>query len=137
MNSLILRVAARYLHPLLLLYSVFLLLTGHNDPGGGFTGGLVAATSFALYTIAFGVAGARRAMRIRPLRLAGLGVLTALGSGLIGLALQQPFLTGLWVETPFPIWGSLLMGTPVLFDLGVYLTVLGVSTNLLFAFSEA
>jgi multicomponent Na+:H+ antiporter subunit B len=54
MTSLILKTTARFLMPFLLLFSVFLFLRGHNEPGGGFTGGLVAAAAFALYSIAFG-----------------------------------------------------------------------------------
>ena len=52
--------------PLLLLFAVFLLLRGHNQPGGGFVGGLVVAASFVLYSIAFGVDAARRALLVRP-----------------------------------------------------------------------
>jgi L-alanine-DL-glutamate epimerase-like enolase superfamily enzyme len=57
MNSLILRTAARYLLPLLILFSIFLLFRGHNEPGGGFVAGLVAAAAFALYALAADVEG--------------------------------------------------------------------------------
>ncbi|HBA84438.1 MAG TPA: Na(+)/H(+) antiporter subunit B [Verrucomicrobia bacterium] len=136
MNSLILQIAARYLHPLLLLYSWFLLLSGHNDPGGGFTGGLVAAASFALYMIAYGVEQTRRALRVDPLQLAGAGLLIAVLSGLLGMFRPAAFLTGVWIAAPFPVWGVLDAGTPMLFDLGVYLVVMGVSIKLVFTFAE-
>ena len=68
--------------PLLLLFSVFLLLRGHNEPGGGFVGGLVAAAAFALYVIAFGVERARQALLVKPL--------TLLGAGLLGRLAQRP-----------------------------------------------
>ena len=61
MNSIILRAGARYLVGLLLLFSVYMLLRGHNEPGGGFIGGLIGATGFVLYAIACGTADARRA----------------------------------------------------------------------------
>ena len=64
MNSLLLRTAARFLVTLLLLFSIFLLLRGHNEPGGGFVGGLVAAGAFALYGLASNVVEARRALRV-------------------------------------------------------------------------
>ena len=65
-DSPIFRTAARLLMPLLLLFSVFLLLRGHNEPGGGFVGGLVAAAAFALYAIAFGTRRARQALVVSP-----------------------------------------------------------------------
>ena len=99
-NSPIFRTAARLLMPLLLLFSVFLLLRGHNEPGGGFVGGLVAAAAFALYAIAFGVQRARQALLVRPLTLLGAGLLIALLSGLPAVLRGQPFLTALWASGP-------------------------------------
>ena len=95
-NSPIFRTAARLLMPLLLLFSVFLLLRGHNEPGGGFVGGLVAAAAFALYAIAFGVQRARQALLVRPLTLLGAGLSIALLSGVPAVLRGQPFLTALW-----------------------------------------
>ena len=80
------RTATRLLMPLLLLFAVFLLLRGHNEPGGGFVGGLVVAAAFALYLVAFGVARARRALLVKPLTLIGIGLAMALVSGLPALA---------------------------------------------------
>ena len=87
MTSSILRTAARLLMPLLLLFAVFLLLRGHNQPGGGFVAGLVVAASFVLYSIAFGVDAARRALLVRPSALLGIGLLVALLSGLPAVVL--------------------------------------------------
>ena len=137
MTSLILKTTARYLMPLLLLFSVFLFLRGHNEPGGGFAGGLVAAAAFALYSIAFGAAEARRVLRVEPRWLIGLGLLIALASGVIGLLGRQPFLTGLWGYLWLPGLDRMDVGTPVLFDLGVYLTVTGVTLTIIFALEEA
>ncbi len=135
MTSLILSTAARYMLPLLLLFSVFLLLRGHNEPGGGFVGGLVAAAAFSLYAIAYDVATARRVLGIDPRFLIGLGLLVALGSGVVSLAQGLPFMTGLWSEYAWPILGK--VGTPLLFDIGVYLVVIGVTLTIIFALAEA
>lgn len=135
MTSLILSTATRYILPLLLLFSVFLLLRGHNEPGGGFVGGLVAAAAFALYAIAYDVATARQVLGIDPRTLIGLGLLVALCSGIAGLATGQPFMTGLWSEYAVPILGK--VGTPLLFDIGVYLVVIGVMLTIIFALAEA
>ena len=98
MTSSILQTATRVLMPLLLLFAVFLLLRGHNQPGGGFVGGLVVASSFVLYSIAFGVDAARRALLVTPSTLLGVGLLVALTSGLAGVVMGQPFMTAQWAE---------------------------------------
>ena len=71
MTSPIFRTAARVLMPLLLLFAAFLLLRGHNEPGGGFVAGLVAAAAFSLYAMAYGVERAHRALLVEPLTLLG------------------------------------------------------------------
>lgn len=134
MDSLVLRTATRYLLPLLLLFSVFVLLRGHNEPGGGFVGGLVAASAFALYALAFGVERARQLLSVSPRRLIGLGLLIAVLSGLVGVLVGDPFMTAQWQERPLPVVGKL--GTPLLFDIGVYLTVIGVVLTIIFALAE-
>lgn len=120
MSSLILRTAARYLIPLLLLFSIFLLVRGHNHPGGGFAGGLLAATAFAIYLFASDARTTREALRIDPHLLIGAGLLTTLASGLAGLMGGRAFLASFWGTA-----GGEPIGTPLLFDLGVYLVVLG------------
>src|SRR6478609_2592190 len=98
MTSSILQTAVRLLMPLLLLFAVFLLLRGHNQPGGGFVGGLVVALSFVLYSIAFGVDASRRALLVSPSTLLGVGPLVALTSGLPAVLMGRPFLTAQWAE---------------------------------------
>jgi len=83
MHSVILATAIRLLLPLMLLFSLFLLLRGHNEPGGGFVGGLVVAAAFALFTLAHGEKEGRRMLRVDPLRLVASGLLVALVSGLL------------------------------------------------------
>lgn len=134
MKSLILSTATYYLLPLLLLFSIFLLIRGHNQPGGGFVGGLVAAAALALYAIAQGTAEVRRAIRLRWGALIGIGLLTAMGSGLLGLLSGYPFMTGRWYAQPVPLLGK--VGTPLLFDVGVYLVVLGVTMTIIFTLAE-
>jgi multicomponent Na+:H+ antiporter subunit B len=134
MNSVILSTATRYLLPLLLLLSVYLLLRGHNLPGGGFVGGLVAAAAFALYTIAHGVKAAKEVLRIDPRTFIGFGLLTALLSACLSLFAGLPFMTGLWTKDKVVILGK--AGTPVLFDIGVYIVVLGVVLTIIFSLAE-
>ncbi|MBN1929122.1 MAG: Na+/H+ antiporter subunit B [Chlorobiaceae bacterium] len=131
MHSLILSTSSRYLLVLLQLFSVFLLLRGHNEPGGGFAGGLVAAAAYALYFIANGVEEARRVFRFEPLTVvvAGLGV--ALASTLPSILGGMEFMQSVWGNTGIPVIGK--VGTPLLFDVGVYLLVLGITLKIVFS----
>ena len=134
MISLILTVATRYMLPLLLLLAVYLLLHGHNVPGGGFVGGLVASAAFSLYTLANGAAAARKILVVDPRSLMGTGLLVLLGSGVWGLFQEKPFLTGLWTTIKVPVLGK--VGTPFLFDCGVFLVVIGITLTFIFSLEE-
>lgn len=125
MNSLILRVVGRLLVPLMLLFSVFLLLRGHNEPGGGFVGGLMAVGAFGLYSLTYGVATARKALFVDPRTLVGLGLLLAVLSGFGAAFIDAPFLTGVWFVRELTPGYTLHVGTPTVFDVGVYLVVIG------------
>ncbi len=137
MNSLILRTISRFLVGLMLLFSIFLLLRGHNEPGGGFIGGLVAAAGIIVYGIADGPAAVRRILRIDPRAIAMAGLLAAIAAGLIAALTGAPFLTGLWTfigATPGD--KGLALGTPLLFDVGVYLVVVGGVLGMVIALEE-
>jgi multicomponent Na+:H+ antiporter subunit B len=135
-RSLILRTAARFLLPLLLLFSIFLLLRGHNAPGGGFVGGLVAAGAFTVFNIAYDLNATRRLLPIPPPVLIGIGLLAAVGSALLSVAAGKPFMTALWTKVSTPWLGTFDLGTPLLFDLGVYLVVIGVTLLIILPLSE-
>ncbi|MCA2002533.1 MAG: Na+/H+ antiporter subunit B [Chloroflexi bacterium] len=136
-DSLILRTMVRYLFPLLLLFAVFVFLRGHNEPGGGFIAGLVASAAYALYSIAYNSVEARRALGMDTRYLIGAGLLVALLSGLPAVFSGQPFLTGLWGYLSVPGVFKIEIGSPVLFDLGVFLAVVGVTLTIIFALEEA
>ncbi len=134
MNSIILKTASRYLIPLMLLFSVFLLLRGHNEPGGGFVGGLVAALAYALFSLGFDIETAKEELFIDPIYLVASGLSIVLLSGIVPLFTGQNFLTGIWWEQHFPIIGK--AGTPFFFDVGVYLVVMGISLKIIFTLRE-
>ncbi len=136
MDSVILKTAIRFLLPLLLLASVFLFLRGHNEPGGGFAGGLLASGAVALYAMTHGVAAARQVVRVPPRVLVGSGLLLALASGVAPMFFGRPFLTGLWAKITTEGLGELHIGTPLLFDLGVYCVVTGVTLVFVFSLLE-
>lgn len=137
MNSLILRTVSRFLVGLMLLFSIFLLLRGHNEPGGGFIGGLVAAAGIIVYGIADGPAAVRRILRIDPRAIAMAGLLAAIIAGLIPVLAAAPFLTGIWTFIDAtPDDKGLALGTPLLFDIGVYLVVVGGVVGMVMALEE-
>jgi multicomponent Na+:H+ antiporter subunit B len=135
-TSLILRSATRLLLPLLLLFSIFLLIRGHNEPGGGFSGGLVGASAFVLYRFAAGTEAAQRILPVSTLVLIGVGLLVAVFSGCLALLIGQPLMTGLWARLTLPGFGKLDFGTPLLFDFGVYLAVVGVTLSIILPLAE-
>jgi multicomponent Na+:H+ antiporter subunit B len=135
MNSVILRTATQLLITVLLLLSVFLLLRGHDLPGGGFIGGLVAASALALYAIANGLAAATRLLRVRPQALIGVGLALGVGAGFLALLASEAYLTGQWWIVAFGDQ-ELKLSSPLVFDVGVYLVVVGVVLTMVFALEE-
>jgi multisubunit Na+/H+ antiporter MnhB subunit len=93
-------------------------------------GGLVVAAAFALHAIAYGVAASRRALVVQPSTLLGAGLLVALLSGLLAVIVGQPFLTSQWITI------GITLGTPLIFDVGVFLVVIGVVLTMTFTLAE-
>lgn len=130
MNTLIFRFMSPILAVTMILFSIIILMRGHNAPGGGFIGGLIAAAASAIYGMSHGVGAVRRILRFNPTGYAGFGVLLALGSGLLSVFYGLPFLTALW--TPYYI-----IGVPGVFDIGVYFAVYGTLTALMLALEDS
>jgi multicomponent Na+:H+ antiporter subunit B len=136
MNSVILATAARLFKPLLLLVSILVLLRGHNEPGGGFVGGLLGASAFALDAI-IGHAGSRRpVLRVSPHLLIAVGLLAALVSALPALLQGQPVLTAQQYQIALPFGIQLALSTVLLFDVGVYMVVMGTTLLIVFTLGE-
>lgn len=133
MKSTILQTATRYLLPILLLFSFFLLLRGHYYPGGGFVGGLVASIAFVLHSFAYGTDNTMKLLRYKPLSLIPIGLGVATLSMLVPVLLGFPVMTGLWLDEPVPVIG--MIGTALFFDIGVYLVVIGTVLTILFTIS--
>lgn len=136
MNTLVFRTAASLIRPMLLVISVIVLFKGHNEPGGGFVGGLLAAAAFALHVFENGTSRVSPSGKVHPRMLIATGLLLALVSGLPGLFLRGSFMTGIWDKLPLPALGMTDVGTPMLFDVGVYLAVLGVSLEVILVMAE-
>ncbi|GAA5443396.1 Na(+)/H(+) antiporter subunit B [Microbulbifer sp. NBRC 101763] len=138
MNSLILQTATRVLVALILVFSVYMLLRGHNYPGGGFIAGLIAASAFALFAIAWGMEAAQRALRVPPGNLAMSGVLISALSGMLAAFKGEAPFSGQWFQLiGDKNSGGISISNVLIFDIGVYLAVLGAVLTLIFALEEA
>lgn len=137
MRYFILARAGRLLFPCLIVLSLIVLYRGHNLPGGGFIGGLMAAAAFILVGLGSTMQDAKDKLRIDPVTLLGVGLAVAIVSGLPGMLNGDAFLTGVWLPTfTLPLLGKVHLGTPLIFDVGVYLVVIGFALHTTFQLAE-
>lgn len=134
MKSLITEVVIKMLVPLFLLFSFYMLFRGHDQPGGGFIGGLTGSIVFILYGMIHGAEATRKVLRFDPLKLIVAGLAVAVVSGSFSLIIGDPYMSALWSEYYLPFFGK--PGTPILFDVGVYLLVIGVILKITFTILE-
>lgn len=133
-DKVILKTATNYLIPLLLLFSVFVLLRGHYLSGGGFVGGLIASIAFVLHSFAHTTKQTLKLFKFSPKTLIPIGLSTSIISGLMPVFFGKAFMTGLWLDESITVIGS--VGTALFFDIGVYLVVIGVVLTILFTIKE-
>jgi multicomponent K+:H+ antiporter subunit A len=124
-GSLILSTLVQPLLPLELLAAMFLLLRGHNLPGGGFVAGLVTSVGLLLHYVANGTKWVRQRYAPDYCRLLAFGLLIASVTGVGSWAFDHPFLTSTHGHFQLPFIGDLALASTLAFDIGVYLTVVG------------
>lgn len=125
MRNLILeKIVSLFLY-LMIGFALFLLFRGHNRPGGGFIAGIVASAGFLLYGIVFGSGKVLEKLHINPRYVIGTGLLISFISALLPVFYGKPPLTGMWTN-----FLGLLLGTPLLFDIGVFVLVLGIIVSI-------
>jgi multisubunit Na+/H+ antiporter MnhB subunit len=121
----ILDVVVRAEFHVFLVLSVYLLFAGHNQPGGGFVGGLVAGAAVTSRYVAGGPSEMRRATRLRPMALLGTGLAVSVSTAFASLVNDGGFLQHRLLEADLPVIGPVKTSSAFFFDLGVYLVVLG------------
>jgi multicomponent Na+:H+ antiporter subunit B len=136
MNSVILQIASRYVKWVLVFFALIALYRGHNSPGGGFIGGLLVGLSVIFYSFAFDAQKAKNALTLQPEVYIALGLLLIFISILPGLFLKHIFMAGVWTSIPIPFLGYIKLGTPFLFDIGVFFAVVGVTLLFFFTLSS-
>lgn len=137
-DSFIFRAVGSFLFFVINVFAVYLLLRGHNLPGGGFIGGLGSALSLIMLSLAFGVERTQEILRIDPMRLAAFGILIALVTALAPVFVGEPMLRHFhWELKSLPLLGTLKFGTPLIFDVGIFLVVVGVTAKFIFVLARS
>jgi multicomponent Na+:H+ antiporter subunit B len=137
-GSYIFRAVASLLFFIINIFAIYLLLRGHNLPGGGFIGGLGSALSIIMLSLSYGVEATQRFMRVDPVRLAAIGLAVAVATALLPLFVAEPMLRHFhWKFEDVPGLGTVYFGTPLIFDIGVFLVVVGVSTKMIFVLARS
>lgn len=133
MNAYLLQIAEKYVRWFLMAIALIALFRGHNLPGGGFIGGLLAALSVVFRGLAFNPEYAREKLLISPDRYLGFGLIFIILSLVPSLIFSEPFMTGYWLKIRLTTDIVLKLGTPFLFDIGVFFIVIGVTLTFLFS----
>lgn len=137
MKYFILNQASRLLFPLLFILSLVVLYRGHNVPGGGFIGGLLAATAFILVGLGDSMDRAKRLLRVEPVGLMGIGLAFTLLSAVPAILTSSAFMEGKWLPNfTLPFLGTVHLGSPLIFDVGVFLVVVGFALHTTFSLAE-
>lgn len=128
MRTIILSTAIKVLMPVFLGFSIYIFFRGHSHPGGGFIAALITSIGLIFHMMAFGPEVTRKTYRLNAFRLMGWGLSCALVAAVFSLTLGGGFLEAQWIAIELPFFGK--PGTPILFDLGVYLLVVGVTLKI-------
>ena len=130
------RVVLEWLFPVITVFALYLLIRGHDLPGGGFAAGITMSIALILQYMASGTRSIEDRLRIRPLTWMGLGLLVAVGTGIGASVFGYPFLTTWFRYVDMPIVGVVPMASALLFDLGVFLLVVGATALMLIAIAH-
>src|SRR5690606_1712835 len=129
-------VIMQWLFPVIITFAIYIFIRGHDLPGGGFSAGLTMSIAFLLQYLAGGTRWAEERIRILPLRWMGSGILVAVATRLGAWFLGYPFLTSPYRYLEMPLVGKIPAATPMLFDLGVFLLVVGSTVLILVALAH-
>ncbi|XID94551.1 Na(+)/H(+) antiporter subunit B [Paenibacillaceae bacterium WGS1546] len=128
--------ATKILVFIIMTFSVYILFAGHHNPGGGFIGGLITASALVLLYIAFDLQSVRDIVPVDFNRLAALGVIVSVLTGAASFLFDAPFLTQAFDYFDLPVLGTTELATAVIFDLGVYMAVIGTTMTIITTISE-
>jgi len=135
-SDVILQTAAKVLVFIIMTFSIYILFAGHHNPGGGFIGGLITASALMLLYVAFDVETVQEIIPVNFKIVGAVGMMMALLTGLGAVVLDAPFLTQVYEYVTLPVLGKTGIGSSLVFDLGVYLAVVGTTMTIIQSISE-
>ncbi|CAG9620982.1 Na(+)/H(+) antiporter subunit B [Sutcliffiella rhizosphaerae] len=135
-NDVLLQTKTRVVVFIILIFSVYLFLAGHNSPGGGFIGGLMTASALILMYLVFDVKSIRKMVSINFEAFIGIGLIITIVTGLIGVLNGEAYLTQYFDYFQLPILGKTELSTAVLFDLGIYFVVVSIALTIILVIAE-
>jgi multicomponent Na+:H+ antiporter subunit B len=136
-NDLILQTVTKVVAFIILIFSIYLFWTGHYTPGGGFVGGLMASSALVLMLLAFDVKTIKNVIPFDYKMIIATGLFIAVATGLGSFVFGVPFLTHTFGHPHLPGLGEVSLATASLFDLGVYLVVVGVTMTIIQTIGES
>ncbi|MDY0394399.1 Na(+)/H(+) antiporter subunit B [Virgibacillus halophilus] len=135
-NDVILHTVTKIVVYIIFTLAIYLFFSGHNSPGGGFIGGLVLASAFVLLFLAYDIETVKRALPFDFKKVAALGAFTAVATGLVSVVFHEPFLTMGHTVWTLPFFGKIEVGTVMIFESGVALTVVGVVVTIILSIGK-
>lgn len=136
-NDVILQTTSKVVFFIIILFAIHLFFAGHYHPGGGFVGGLMTSGAIVLLLLAFDIKTVAKGFPIDYKILIGIGLLFAIGTAAGSLIFNVPFFTHVFGDVYLPIFGETGLHTAMLFDLGVYLVVIGVTMTIIQTIGES
>ncbi|MFE8702386.1 Na(+)/H(+) antiporter subunit B [Cytobacillus sp. FJAT-54145] len=136
-NDIILQTVTKVVLFIIILFSIHLFFAGHYYPGGGFIGGLMTSAAIVLLLLAFDMKTVARALPVDFKTVTAVGLLFSVGTGVGALIFNAPFLTHAYKYVQLPLLGETSLHTAVLFDIGVYLVVIGVTMTIIQTIGES
>jgi multicomponent Na+:H+ antiporter subunit B len=131
-----LHVITRIVAFIILAFSIFLFFAGHNNPGGGFIGGLMTASALVLLFLSFDIKTIKKVLPFNYAKIIASGLLLAVLTGMVGMFLGHPFLKQFFNYYQIPILGETELTTALPFDLGIYLVVVGFTLLVILTIAE-
>ncbi|MCR6096823.1 Na(+)/H(+) antiporter subunit B [Salipaludibacillus agaradhaerens] len=131
-----LHVITRIVAFIILAFSIFLFFAGHNNPGGGFIGGLMTASALVLLFLSFDIKTIKKVLPFNYAKIIASGLLLAVLTGMVGMFLGRPFLEQFFDYYQLPILGKTELTTALPFDLGIYLVVVGFTLLVILTIAE-
>ncbi|MCT1903836.1 Na(+)/H(+) antiporter subunit B [Oceanobacillus sojae] len=135
-NNMMLQTLARLIILIILSFSIYLLLAGHNSPGGGFVGGLMTASAILILYLSFDLKSIQKAIKFDYIKIIGIGLLFASLTGVVSMLFGFPFLKQFFDYFTLPILGEVELTTAMVFDLGVYFVVLASALTIILTIAE-